>query len=313
MRTYVRGAAPRPARSAAALLGLLLLAAAATTRAAAIRGPPSSAAAVTQGQARPAPRVANDTTVVVDVCAIKVMDSGPPRFPEVDPLHKYLPQVDAAPLQSTWHSAAEREETVEAPLPEGCEDVGRVGHKMLRCTGANMTTLPDLSLERNVDSLVFVETGIQVVSDVSNLPRTVMSLTFTRGPLVTFDGRRLYQISGLETLSLEQNTLSVWSFVTNFYSPDAPRNASIRALYLQYNLISYPVSEPSLSSPCLAPQPPLLPCHSAISFLHPFPSVPPPHSHGSNSSVYLVSDSSLFQQVHTQPSLAHHNLSFKLL
>lgn len=251
MTSYVRGGAPRPV---AAILGLMLLAAAATTRAAAIRGQPPAEATAMQGPTLPAPLAANNT-LVMDVCAMKMEGGPPPRHADVDPLHKYLMPGDAAPLRGASHLVKEARYASKALLPAGCEDVGRVGHKMVRCSGANMTTLPDLSLERNLDSLVFVETGIQVVNDVSRLPRAVRTLTFARGPLVTFNGRRLYQVSGLETLSLEHNTLSTWSFVTAFYSAEAARNLSIRALYLQYNLITYPVSEPCFPALYLIPPP----------------------------------------------------------
>lgn len=237
MRTYVRGVAPRPAWGAAGILGLLLLAAAATTRAAAIRGPLTPAAVATQGSAHPAPRAANTTSL--DVCSMKVAEDAPPRHADMDPLHKYL-RTEGAATQRGAPRPAEPDSLTMYSLPEGCEDVSRLGHKMLRCSGASMTTLPDLSLERNVDSLVFMDTGIQVVSDVSRLPRSVQALTFARGPLVTFNGHKFYQVSGLETLSLEKNTLSTWSFVSAFYSSDSPRDASIRALYLPYNLITYP-------------------------------------------------------------------------
>lgn len=275
MRTYVRGVAPCPARSAAGLLGLLLLAAAATTRAAAIRGQLPSTEAATPEVERPVTRTVNGT-MELDVCAMKVMAGVPPRYPEVDPLHKYLLPEGGVSLRRAPLTVEETEEEMGPELPAGCEDVGRVGHKMLRCSGANMTTLPDLSMERNVDSLVFVDTGIQIVNDVSHLPRAVRALTFTRGPLVNFNGNRLYQVSGLEMLSLEHNTLSTWSFAKAFYSSDAPRNASIRSLYLQYNLISYPVSEPFFPCPVSPFFLPLLPSHLPKPFPnldHPKPSL----------------------------------------
>lgn len=252
MRTYVRGVAPCPAWGAAGILGLLLLAAAATTSGAAIREPLTPADAATQGPARPIPRVTNNT-LSLDVCAMKVADGAPPPHADVNPLHKYLKSEGTATLRGA-PSPEEQDYLKAYSLPAGCEDVGRVGHKMLRCSGANMTTVPDLSLERNVDSLMFVDTGIQVVSDhhVSRLPRAVRVLTFASGPLVTFNGRSLYQVSGLEELSLEHNTLSAWSFVSAFDSPDAPRDISIRTLYLHYNLISYPVRGPGSPPPVLS-------------------------------------------------------------
>lgn len=249
---YVRGIGPRPAWGAAGILGLLLLAAAATTRGAAIRDPLTPADAATQGPARPASRVTNNT-LSLDVCTVKIAEGAPPRHADEDPVHNYLRSKGAVTLRVA-RSPAEQDYSTMYSLPAGCEDVGRVGHKMLRCSGANMTKLPDLSLERNVDSLVFVDTGIQVVSDVSRLPRAVRSLSFTSGPLVSFDGRSLYQISGLEVLSLEQNTLNAWSFSLAFYSSNAPRDASIRSLDLRYNLITYPVSRLA-PRPCLARRP----------------------------------------------------------
>lgn len=297
MRTYVRGVAPRPAWGAAGILGLLLLAAAVTTRAAAIRGPLTPAAATTQGSAHPAPRAANITSL--DVCSMKVVEDAPPRHADVDPLHKYLRTKGAATQRGEPRTA----EPDSLTLPAGCEDVSRLGHRSLRCSGANMTTLPDLSLERNVDSLVFIDTGIQSVSDVSRLPRSVRALYFSHGPLVNFNGHKFYQVSGLETLSLEHNTLSTWSFVSAFYSSGAPRDASIRALYLHYNLITYGVSGPG--SP-----PPMLACHAMTVFLFPAsltpsdsPSLPRTRGQGSTAGPALfphIHSHSLVQTV-TEP------------
>lgn len=265
MTTHVRGVAPRCSGSLATLLGLLLLAAAATAQAAAVRGPlppaavqaqvppvatqsPSRPAAIqgnvhhgaSQSPARPGGRSRNDRhAALFSMCAMKVRGGELPSHVDLDldPLQKYFPPESAATFAS---ETPPPEEQVGAELPDGCTAVGRVGHTTLRCTGANMTQIPDLSQARNVESLVFQETGIQVVNDVSHLPRSVRDLTFTQGPLVTFNGLRFYQISGLDSLSLDHNTLSSWSFVTAFYSPSAPRNASIRVLHLHYNLIHYP-------------------------------------------------------------------------
>ncbi|XP_063885282.1 toll-like receptor 13 [Scylla paramamosain] len=240
--------------SVSALLGLLLLAAAATSQAAAIRGTESPATiqdpprpgttpssvhhAALNISAKPTP-VSRNGVSFRELCNTKVRWAPPPHHVDhdLDPLHKYLPPAWSTPAASEAETPATR---VGSSLPEGCHDVGRVGHKTLRCTGTNLTQIPDLSLERNVDSLVFLETGIQVVSDVRHLPRSVRDLTFSHGPLVTFNGLRFYQISGLDSLTLEHNTLSTWSFVTAFYSPDAPKNATIRTLHLQNNLITYP-------------------------------------------------------------------------
>lgn len=239
MGTAARRVAPCCGGSVSALLGLLLLAAAATSQAAAIRGPASPAAV--QEPQHPAGTAAGRSGLSFrEQCLSKVRWTKPPSHVDhdLDPLHKYLPPA--------WHTPAAASEA-EAPatrmefsLPEGCHDVGRVGYKTLRCEGAEMTQIPDLSLERNVDSLVFLNTGIQVVSDVRHLPRSVRDLSFSQGPLVTFNGLRFYQISGLDSLTIERNTLNTWSFVTAFYSPDAPRNATIRTLNLRDNLITYP-------------------------------------------------------------------------
>lgn len=263
MGTDARRVTPCSGGSVSALLGLLLLAAAATSQAAAIRDPvsparprdlPSPATTTTTAASvhhaaplntsvqSPPPQTRNDASFR-QLCITKVRWAPPPPHldHDLDPLHKYLPPpTSSTPAAGEGAAPATR---VGPSLPEGCHDVGRVGHKTLRCTGANLTQIPDLSLERNVDSLVFVETGIQVVSDVHHLPRSVRDLTFTRGPLVTFNGLRFYQISGLDSLTLEYNTLNTWSFVAAFYSHDAPRNTTIRTLHLQNNLITYPVSE----------------------------------------------------------------------
>ena len=253
MRTDARGVTLCQGGSVAALLGLLLLATAATTQSAAIHGAGHHAA--TQGTPPPADTQSNvhhesparsaalggSGASLFNLCAIKVKGAPPPpeMVQDLDPLHKYLLPTSASSYQRQAWTGVQQ---LGPMLPEGCHNVGRVGHKTLRCTGANITQIPDLSLERNVDSLVLVETGIQVVRDVRHLPRSVSDLTFSHGPLVTFNGLRFYQISGLHTLSLEHNTLNTWSFVTAFYSPDAPKNASIQSLYLQHNLITYPVS-----------------------------------------------------------------------
>ncbi|XP_045123796.1 toll-like receptor 13 [Portunus trituberculatus] len=267
MGTDARRLTPCSGGSVSALLGLLLLAAAATSQAAAIRDPTSPAAtqdaprpAITaasvhhaaplNSSAHPVP-LARDDVSYRQLCITKVRWAPPPPHVDrdLDPLHRYLPPAWSTPTADEGAAPATR---VGSSLPDGCHDVGRVGHKTLRCTGAHMTQVPDLSLERNVDSLVFVETGIQVVSDVHHLPRSVRDLTFSRGPLVTFNGLRFYQISGLDSLTLEHNTLSTWSFVTAFYSPDAPKNATIRTLRLQHNLITYP-PEPMGSNESVLP------------------------------------------------------------
>ncbi|KAK3884579.1 hypothetical protein Pcinc_011135 [Petrolisthes cinctipes] len=125
-------------------------------------------------------------------------------------------------------------------LPKGCEYMERVGFNSVVCSGANMTTIPNFPLSRHFESLHFFNTGIQVVSDISALPRSLKALAFTWGHLSLFDGRQLYQMLDLDSLVLDHNTLSGWSFYTTFYNPNTEGNITITYLSLQDNLITYP-------------------------------------------------------------------------
>nr|AJE28352.1 toll-like receptor [Procambarus clarkii] len=126
-------------------------------------------------------------------------------------------------------------------LPEGCLYKER-GQKTVVCTGTNITEIPDFNTawDVKIKNLIFNLTGIQTVTDITPLPRSLTSLYFSNGPLYQFNGQKLDRIPGLNTLSLDYNTLNTFSFVSVFNSSDPLGEISIKILNLKNNLISYP-------------------------------------------------------------------------
>ncbi|XP_071540595.1 uncharacterized protein [Panulirus ornatus] len=173
-------------------------------------------------------------------CSIKVLqeDLDTRRFEFPNPLLSYIPQPEQRAEDPP--GALMLAQKFGLSLPAGCEYMERQIQNAVICTGSNITEIPDFYMVRNLESLHFTATGIQRVTEEDTFPRSVNSLYFSSGSLSMFDGRKLYKIPDLDTLSLGYNTISTWSFVTTFDATNAPDEIKLKKLNLQNNLITYP-------------------------------------------------------------------------
>lgn len=125
-------------------------------------------------------------------------------------------------------------------LPGGCsfEDTFNVAYRTVLCQGLNMTKVPVFSSVRNIDTLIFNHTGIQVLdrNSIESLPR-VTNLVFMNGILmrVSYGDLLKYQYQ-LKNLTLINNSIYCLSF-SSFYNGDENME-SLEVLDLEHNSIS---------------------------------------------------------------------------
>ncbi|XP_042888968.1 toll-like receptor 13 isoform X2 [Penaeus japonicus] len=161
--------------------------------------------------------------------------SAPPEVPFPDAFVEYSRSLEPSPNPDNQTDDL----ILGNLLPEGCHYMER--QKNVMCSGANMTSIPEFDHARNIETLHFSGTSIMQVTNLDPLPRSLKALHFSHGKLKIFDGRNLNRVSGLESLSLDSNFISSWSFVSTFYSKGGfADKITIKLLDIRNNQITYP-------------------------------------------------------------------------